>query len=78
MNIVCLMARYISFRKERADRERNVFTPEAMKRVFKIAKDVLRKINNPCGLSPLIELSRKHQMIGPRIIEEIMGDGALF
>ncbi len=72
------MVRYINFRKERADRERNVFTPEAKQRIFEIAKGGLRKINNLCDLSLLIELSRKHQMIGPQIIEEIMDDGALF
>lgn len=55
-----------------------MFTPEAKQRIFEIAKGVLRELNNWCDLSLLIELSRKHQMIGPRIIEEIMDDGALF
>ncbi len=70
--------RYIRFRQERAGREENVFSPEAMQRIFDVTKGVPRKINNLCDLSLLIGFSRKDQMIGPQIIEEIMDDGALF
>ena len=46
------------FKKERAGRERNVFTPEAKQGIFEIAKGVLRELNDRCDLSLLIELSR--------------------
>ena len=51
------------FRTERVGKE---FTPEPKPWTPEIAKGVLR------------EFSRKQQMIGAGIIEEIMGDGALF
>ena len=55
-----------------------MFTPEAKQRIFEIANEMLRKVNNLCDLSLLIDLSRKPQMTGPLIIEENMDDGALF
>ena len=55
-----------------------MLTPEAKQRIDEIVEGVLRKINNPCDLSLLIELSKKQQLIGPQIIEEIMDDGTLF
>ena len=69
---------YISFRQERAGREGNVFSPEAIERIYEITEGVPRKINNLCDLSLLIGFSKKGKVIDPQIIEDIMSDGALF
>ena len=71
-------ARYITFRQEKAGGEDNVFTPEAMERVYEITEGVPRKINNLCDLSLLIGFSKNGKVIDPQIIEDIISDGALF
>ncbi len=69
--------RYITFRQEKAGRQENVFTPEAMEKIYEITEGVPRKANNLCDLSLLIGFSKNGKVIDPQIIEDIMSDGAL-
>lgn len=70
-------ARYITFRQEKAGGKGNVFTPEAMERIYEITEGVPRKINNLCDLSLLIGFSKNGKVVDLQIIEDIMSDGAL-
>ncbi len=70
-------ARYIVFRLEKAGRKGNVFSPEAMEKIYEITEGVPRKINNLCDLSLLIGFSKNGKVIDLQIIEDIMSDGAL-
>ena len=70
--------RYIMYRQQMAGREHNVFTAEALERVYEITEGVPRKINNLCDLSLLIGFSKEGKEVDPEIIEDIMSDGALF
>jgi len=70
-------ARYITFRQEKAGGAKNVFTPEAIEKIYEITEGVPRKINNLCDLSLLIARSKNGKMVDPQIIEDIMSDGAL-
>jgi type II secretory pathway predicted ATPase ExeA len=70
--------RYITFRQDKAGGEDNVFTPEAMERIYEITEGVPRKVNNLCDLSLLIGFSKNGKVIDPQIIEDIVSDGALF
>lgn len=70
-------ARYITFRQERAGGKGNVFSPEAMEKIYEITEGVPRKINNLCDLSLLIGFSKNGKVVDLQIIEDIMSDGAL-
>jgi type II secretory pathway predicted ATPase ExeA len=70
-------ARYVTFRHEKAGGKGNVFTPEAMERIYEITGGVPRKINNLCDLSLLIGFSKNEKLIDLDIIEDVMSDGAL-
>ncbi|MBW1765725.1 MAG: AAA family ATPase [Deltaproteobacteria bacterium] len=70
--------RYIVFRQKIAGRGKNVFSREAIERIYKTTQGVPRRINNLCDLSLLIGFSKNGKMIDSKIIEDIMKDGAIF
>ena len=70
--------RYIVYRQEKAGGKDNVFTDEAIDRIFKHTGGVPRKINNLCDLSLLVASSTKQNNINKKIVENIISDGALF
>jgi general secretion pathway protein A len=69
---------YINFRQNRAGREENAFTSEAVETIYEITKGVPRMINHLCDVSLLIGFSMQAKVIDPQIIEDIMKDGAIF
>ena len=70
--------RYILFRQKKAGREKNVFSREAIERIYNTTQGVPRRINNLCDLSLLIGFSKNGKMIDSKIIEDIVNDGAIF
>ena len=70
-------AGYILFRQKKAGREKNLFSGEAIEKVYKHTGGVPRKINNLCDLSLLVGFSNNEEMINPKIIESVMSDGAV-
>ncbi|MFC1532576.1 ExeA family protein [Thermodesulfobacteriota bacterium] len=71
-------SRYIIFRQKRAGRKENTFDDEAIEKIYEHTGGVPRKINNLCDLSLLIGFSTNEKIINPKIIENIISDGALF
>jgi general secretion pathway protein A len=70
-------ARYVLFRQKKAGRNANVFSKEAIERIYEHTKGVPRKINNLCDLSLLIGFSKSEKVISSHTIESIIKDGAL-
>jgi general secretion pathway protein A len=70
-------ARYILFRQKKAGRKENIFTRQAIERVYTHTKGVPRKINNLCDLSLLVGFSKNTKWIDPKTIESVITDGAL-
>jgi len=71
-------ARYIVFRQKKAGRKENLFSKDAVERIYENTKGVPRKVNNLCDLSLLIGFSKNEKAIRSEIIESIIRDGALF
>lgn len=71
-------ARYIVFRLKKAGSKENIFSRDAIERIYAITKGVPRKINNLCDLSLFIGFSKNEKVINNEIIDEIINDGALF
>jgi len=69
--------RYIIFRQKKAGRNENVFSQEAIEKIYDFSKGVPRKINNLCDLSLLIGYSNQEKVINSGIIESIINDGAI-
>lgn len=69
--------RYILFRQKKAGARENVFSREAIERIYDHTKGVPRRINNLCDLSLLIGFSKNQKMIDTKMIESIITDGAL-
>jgi len=69
---------YIIFRQRKAGKKENVFSNEAVEKIYEHSDGVPRKINNLCDLSLLIGFSANEKNIEPRIVENIISDGALF
>ncbi|MCG6534692.1 MAG: AAA family ATPase [Syntrophales bacterium LBB04] len=70
-------ARYVLFRQKKAGGNANVFSKEAIERIYEHTKGVPRKINNLCDLSLLIGFSKSEKVISSVTIESIIKDGAL-
>jgi len=68
---------YIIFRQKKAGSKRNVFSRQAVERIYEHTKGVPRKINNMCDLALLIGYNQKRKIIASKIIENIINDGAL-
>ncbi|MFC1868351.1 ExeA family protein [Thermodesulfobacteriota bacterium] len=71
-------AQYIVFRQKKAGREGNVFSRQAVEKIYEHSKGVPRKVNNLCDLSLLVGFSTNEKVINPKIVENIISDGALF
>ena len=69
---------YINYRLQKAGKKENVFSQAAVEKVYEHTKGVPRKINNLCDLSLLIGFSEQENVIDPKIVENIISDGALF
>ncbi len=70
--------RYIIFRQQKAGGRNNVFSEEAIEKIFEHTGGVPRKINNLCDLSLLIGSGVKGEIINEKIVEKIISDGAIF
>ena len=70
--------RYIVFRQQKAGGRDNVFSDEAIEKIFEHTGGVPRKINNLCDLSLLIGSSAGENIINKKIVERIISDGAIF
>lgn len=70
--------RYIIFRQQKAGGKDNIFSDEAMEKIFEHTGGVPRKINNLCDLCLLICSSAKKNIVGKDIVEKIINDGAIF
>ncbi len=70
--------RYITYRQEKAGGRNNVFSDEAIDKIYEHTGGVPRKINNLCDLSLLIGSSTGQNIINKKIVENIISDGALF
>ena len=70
--------KYIAFRQKKAGGRDNVFSDEAIYKIYEHTGGVPRKINNLCDLSLLIGFSTKKNVIGKNIVEKIINDGAIF
>ena len=71
-------SKYIVFRQKKAGKSENVFSSDAIKKIYNYSDGIPRKINNLCDLSLLIGFSTNETVIRPEIIENIISDGALF
>jgi len=69
---------YISYRQLRAGRKENVFNDEAIEKIYEYTDGIPRKINNLCDLSLLIGFGNGDKLITPKIVENVIKDGALF
>ena len=69
---------YILYRQQKAGGKVNVFSDEAIDRIYAHTGGVPRKINNLCDLSLLVGSSTKQKIINNKIVENIISDGALF
>jgi general secretion pathway protein A len=70
--------KYITFRQKRAGVKENLFSPEALERIYAITKGVARKINDVCDLSLFVGFTKSEGKIDAAVIDEIVNDGALF
>ena len=70
-------AAYISFRMNKAGRKDNIFSTDAVKRIYEHSKGVPRKVNNLCDLSLLLGYSQNEKSINSTLIESVINDGAL-
>jgi general secretion pathway protein A len=69
---------YVFFRQKKAGRKENVFSKEALKKIYDHTRGIPRSINNLCDLALLIGYSKNEKVISSKIIESIINDGALF
>jgi general secretion pathway protein A len=70
--------KYIIFRQRKAGGRENVFSGEAIAKIFEHTGGVPRKINNLCDLSLLVGSSTKKSIINKNIVEKIINDDAIF
>ena len=70
-------ASYISFRLNKAGRKDNIFSTDALKKIYEHSKGVPRNVNNLCDLSLLLGYSQSENSINSTIVESVINDGAL-
>jgi len=70
--------RYVLFRQKKAGGKDNVFSKEALRRLYEHTKGIPRSINNLCDMALLIGYSKNEKVISSKIIESIIDDSALF
>lgn len=61
---------YIQFRLKTAGLSKNIFTQEAMSKIYEYSKGIPRKINNICDLSLLVGYSTKVKEIDSTVVQE--------
>ncbi|NLD38046.1 MAG: AAA family ATPase [Desulfatiglans sp.] len=71
-------ARYIIFRQQKAGGRLNLFSDDAMERIYEHTGGVPRRINNLCDLSLLVGSGTKQENVSKKLVEKIISDGALF
>jgi len=71
-------SQYIAYRLRRAGRKENIFSDEAIEKIYDYTDGIPRKINNLCDLSLLIGFGNGEKLITPKIVENVIKDGALF
>jgi type II secretory pathway predicted ATPase ExeA len=64
------MVKFIFFRLKKAGARRNMFTNDALRRIYKYSCGIPRKINNICDLSLLIGCGESVRFINPSIVEK--------
>ena len=69
---------YILFRQKKAGRKENVFSKEALRKIYDHTKGIPRNINNLCDMALLIGYSKNEKVITSKIIESIISDGVSF
>ncbi len=68
------MVRYIEFRLKRAGVNRNIFTVEAMEKIFNYSNGTPRKINNICDMGLLVGWSDKSKYVDSTIIGNLLSE----
>lgn len=69
---------YILFREKKAGARKNVFSREAVERVYKHSQGIPRVINNLCDLALLLGYGQGQKLITSTLVEDILNDGAIF
>ena len=67
-------AKYIMFRLKTAGMQKNVFTKEAIMKIYEYTQGVPRRINNMCDLSLLVGFSQKAAVVDSKLIQKIIED----
>ena len=68
------MVKYIEFRLRRAGLNRNVFTIEAMEKIFEYSSGTPRKINNICDMGLLVGWNKKGKYVDSSIISNLLSE----
>ena len=68
------MVRYIEFRLKRAGLDKNIFTVEAMEKIFSYSNGTPRKINNICDMGLLVGWSNKSKNVDSTIIGNLLSE----
>jgi general secretion pathway protein A len=66
--------KYIGFRLKRAGLNKNVFTTEAIQKIFRYSGGIPRKINNICDMGLLIGWSLKVDYVDSKIITNLIDE----
>lgn len=64
------MVKFIFFRLKKAGAKRNMFTNDALRRIYECSYGIPRKINNICDLSLLIGCGESVKFINPAIVDK--------
>lgn len=64
------MVKFIFFRLKKAGVKRNMFTNDALRRIYEYSYGIPRKINSICDLSLLIGCGESAKFINPAIVEK--------
>ena len=65
-------AGYILLRLEKAGSKKNMFTRQALNKIYQYSQGIPRKINNMCNLALLIGFSSKAKTVDSNIINEVI------
>jgi general secretion pathway protein A len=70
--------KYIAYRQRKAGKDKNIFSDEAILRIFQHTEGIPRKINNICDLSLLIGFGSNEKLITSEIVENVIKDDTFF
>jgi general secretion pathway protein A len=68
------VAKYLMFRLKTAGMQKNVFTKEAIIKIYEYTQGVPRRINNICDLALLVGFSSKANIIDSKLIQKLIED----